>query len=347
MFTLLVAAHEFGHMWVAKRCRMRVEEFAIGIGPILLRLWRDRDGTLYTIRALPIGGFVRIVGMLPDEAAEPGSFASKPLYMRFLTVLAGPLASILFGFLLYVLIGVTAGLPSGQVTPRIRFVQPDSPAQMAGLRIGDVVVAVDGTSVRTTEQVAKIIRASANKPLKLTLRRDGETLTVQVTPREEVITGADGKQQKMGMIGIVWSTERQREPIGVVLMQGALQTVYLTIGIIDSLGRLVFGKGNIHEVGSIISIVSVTNATARLGFADVVDFAASLSTILGIVNLLPIPVLDGGYLLLFTLEAIRRRPLSPEAMVRAQMIGLVIVVALIMTIFSLDIYKLLTGKLIR
>ncbi|MEM2002673.1 MAG: site-2 protease family protein, partial [Candidatus Methanomethylicaceae archaeon] len=115
----------------------------------------------------------------------------------------------------------------------------------------------------------------------------------------------------------------------------------------DSIRRLLFGQGNIHEVGSVISIVSVTDATARLGFADVADFAASLSTMLGIVNLLPIPVLDGGYLLIFTVEAIRRRQLSAEAMARVQAVGLVIVLALFLTVFSLDIYKWLTGKLIR
>jgi regulator of sigma E protease len=113
MFTLLVAAHEFGHMWMAKRFRMLVEEFAIGVGPILVRLGRDRDGTLYTIRMLPVGGFVRIAGMLPDEVQHPNSFASRPLYMRFLTVLAGPLASILFGFVLFVIVGLDSGIALG------------------------------------------------------------------------------------------------------------------------------------------------------------------------------------------------------------------------------------------
>jgi regulator of sigma E protease len=347
MFTLLVAAHEFGHMWMAKRFRMLVEEFAIGVGPILVRLGRDRDGTLYTIRMLPVGGFVRIAGMLPDEVQHPNSFASRPLYMRFLTVLAGPLASILFGFVLFVIVGLTAGLPSDKTTPRIRFVQPDSPAQKAGLRIGDVLVAVNGEPVHTTEQAAKIIRASANKPLQLTLKRENQTLTVQVTPRLEEVEMGKGRKQKIGRIGVVWHTERRREPVGTVLKRGALLTITISVGIVDSLRRLLFGQGNIHEVGSVISIVSVTGATARLGFADVADFAASLSTMLGIVNLLPIPILDGGYLLIFLVEALRRRQLSAEAMARVQAVGLVIVLALFLTVFSLDIYKLITGKLIR
>jgi regulator of sigma E protease len=145
----------------------------------------------------------------------------------------------------------------------------------------------------------------------------------------------------------VWHTERRREPVGTVLKRGALLTITISVGIVDSLRRLLFGQGNIHEVGSVISIVSVTGATARLGFADVADFAASLSTMLGIVNLLPIPILDGGYLLIFLVEALRRRQLSAEAMARVQAVGLVIVLALFLTVFSLDIYKLVTGKLIR
>jgi regulator of sigma E protease len=121
----------------------------------------------------------------------------------------------------------------------------------------------------------------------------------------------------------------------------------MTVAIVDGLRRLIFGQGNIHEVGSVISIASATNATAKLGLVEVADFAAKFSVMLGIINLLPIPVLDGGYLLIFTIEALRRRKLSPEAMARVQMAGLVIVLMIFVTVFSLDIYKLITGKLIR
>jgi regulator of sigma E protease len=347
IFTLLVAAHELGHMWVAKRFKMKVEEFAIGIGPVLARLWRGRDGTLYTIRALPIGGFVKIPGMMPDEEHIEGSFQSKPLYARFLTVLAGPVASVLFGYLLFVIIGLTAGLPSlDDSTPQVRMVMPDTPAQSAGLRIGDVLLAINGEPVKSAEHASKIIRANPNKPLQLTLKRDSESLVVVVTPKEVEAT-IDGKLQKVGRIGVDWHTQRKREPFAQVLMHAGLMTVGVTVGIVDGLRRLIFGQGNIHEVGSIISIASVTNATARLGIVEVADFAAKFSVMLGIVNLLPIPVLDGGYLMIFTVEAIRRRKLSPEAMARVQVAGLVIVLMIFVTVFSLDIYKLLTGKLIR
>ncbi len=347
IFTLLVAAHEFGHMWVAKRFKMKVEEFAIGIGPILLRLWRGRDGTLYTLRALPIGGFVKIPGMMPDEEHLEGSFQSKPLYARFLTVLAGPLASILFGYLLFVAIGLTAGLPSlDDPTPQVRMVMPDSPAQAAGLRTGDVLLAINGESVKTTEQAGQMIRASANKPLRLTLERDGEPFTVAITPKE-VDAEIDGKPQKIGQIGVLWHVQRKREPFVQVLAHAGLMTVGMTVAIVDGLRRMVFGEGSIHEVGSIISIASATNATAKLGVVEVADFAAKFSVMLGIINLLPIPVLDGGYLMIFTVEAIRRRKLSPEAMARVQFAGLIIVLMIFVTVFSLDIYKLLTGKLIR
>lgn len=347
IFTALVVAHEWGHMWVAKRFGMRVEEFSVGIGPLLAQLWRDRTGTVYTVRWLPLGGFVRIAGMMPDEEAVPGSFQSKPLHARFLTVLAGPVASVLFGFILLVLIGLTAGLPTGEPTPQVRFVQPDSPAQQVGIRIGDVLLAIDGKPVKTIEDASKTIRASANKPITLTLRRGGETLTLTVTPRLEEERDEKGNVQKIGRIGVVWRTERRPQPLGTVIGHAARLSVGIVFGIADSLYRLVSGKGNIHEVGSIISIASATSAAAQLGFVEVADFAAMFSIMLGVVNLLPIPILDGGYLLIFTIEALRRRKLSPEAMARVQIAGLVIVLAIFITVFSLDIYKLVTGKLIR
>lgn len=345
IFTLLVAAHEFGHMWVAKRFKMKVEEFAIGIGPILARLWRGRDGTLYTIRAFPIGGFVKIPGMLPDEAHIEGSFQSKPLHARFLTVLAGPVASILFGFLLFLVIGLTAGIPS-EATPQVRVVMPDTPAKEAGLRIGDILLAINGEPIKNTLEASNIIRANANKPLQLTLERDGEPIVVAITPKavEEEI---DGKKQTIGQIGVVWHVVRKRESPVQVLTYAGLMTVGMSVGIVDGLRRMIFGQGSIHEVGSVISIASMTNATARFGPVEVADFAAKFSVMLGIVNLLPIPVLDGGYLMIFTVEAIRRRKLSPEAMARVQFAGLIIVLMIFVTVFSLDIYKWLTGKLIR
>lgn len=347
IFTLLVAAHELGHMWVAKRFKMKVEEFAIGIGPVLARLWRGRDGTLYTLRAFPLGGFVKIPGMMPDEEHIEGSFQSKPLYARFLTVLAGPLASILFGFVLFVIIGLTAGLPSlDDPTPQVRLVMPDSPAQAAGLRTGDVLLAINDTPVKSTEQAGEIIRANPNKPLRLTLLRDGERFTVSVIPREVEAT-IDGKPRKIGQIGVQWHLQRKKEPFGQVLVHAGMMTVFTTVLIVDGLRRLIFGEGSIHDVGSLISIASTTSATARLGLVEVADFAAKFSVMLGVINLLPIPVLDGGYLLIFTIEALRRRKLSPEAMARVQLAGLVIVLMIFLTVFSLDIYKLLTGKLIR
>ncbi|MCS7272734.1 MAG: M50 family metallopeptidase [Fimbriimonadales bacterium] len=347
MFTLLVAAHELGHMWVAKRFRMKVEEFAIGIGPLLLRLWRGRDGTQYTLRALPLGGFVKIPGMMPDEEHIEGGFQSKPLHARFLTVLAGPLASILFGFVLFVLIGVTAGLPSpDKPLLQVKLVMPDSPAQQAGVRIGDILVSINGIPAKSIEHATELIRANPNRPIVLELRRDGQPVRLTVVPREEEIE-EKGVKKRIGRIGVLWHHARQREPIGVAIVHAGYMTVGVVVGVVEGLRRLIFGQGSIHEVGSVISIASAANAMARLGFAEVATFAAQFSIMLGVINLLPIPVLDGGYLLIFAIEAIRRRKLSPESMARVQFAGLVIVLMIFVAVFSLDIYKLLTGKLIR
>jgi regulator of sigma E protease len=348
IFTLLVAAHEFGHMWVAKRFKMKVEEFAIGIGPILARLWRGRDGTLYTIRAFPIGGFVKIPGMLPDEEHLEGSFQSKPLHARFLTVLAGPLASILFGYLLFVIIGLTAGLPSlDDPTPQVRMVMPDTPAQAAGLRTGDVLLAINGEPVKSAEQASRIIRASANKPLQLTLKRNDAPFVVIITPKE-VEAEIDGKRQKIGQIGVLWHVQRKRESFGQVLAQAGLMTVGMTVAIVDGLRRLLFGQGNIHEVGSIISIASVTNATAQTGHRggrrlrrqvqrDAWHYQPAADTRAG--RWVSDDFHSGSH------PPSQAQPRSDDA--RVQIAGLVIVLMIFVTVFSLDIYKLLTGKLIR
>lgn len=451
MFTLLVATHEWGHMRVAKWVGMKVEEFAFGFGPLIRRLWRGRDGTEYTWRAVPLGGFVRIVGMMPNEEHIPDGFQAKSRPARFLTVLAGPLASILLGSLLFMLIGVTVGFRTGRTKPQIRYVEFNTPAAQAGLQIGDVVVGVaapiqtaeqverviraypdkelhfqiqregklkeitirtshvvpnppprEGAEqaqrgpsprpspeqkegfigitwagpkpeiqnfaptspaqqaglqvgdrvkeirviVKTAEDAAPLIRANPGKPVRIQIRRKDQILTYMITPRQEQVTEG-GQKKTIGRIGVMWNVERKR--VGVVVSLGrSVEVTWRTLAsVVVGIKQLVVGHAKVEEVGSLITIVGATSATSRLGFAEVVEFAASFSIMLGLINLLPIPVLDGGYLLLITIEAIRRRKLSPKAAMVAQALGFSIVLLLFFTLISLDLYKLASGRLIR
>jgi regulator of sigma E protease len=347
VFTLLVAVHELGHMIAAKLCRMRVEEFAFGMGPLLKRLGRGRDGTEYTWRWLPIGGFVKIPGMLPGEEDIVGGFQSKSRSARFITILAGPVASILLGFVLFFLVGVTAGLPmEKEANPLVQFVDQNTPAQRAGVRIGDMILSVDGQSVLSTEDARKVIEKSAGKNLQLRIRRDGSEITLNVVPEPKKVKGEDGKEQTVGRIGVMWQARRERVGVLKAVTHSFEQTWFLMTGITGALGRII-SEGNVKELGGPISIVNATGAVSRLGLAEVAQFAGSFSIMLGIFNLLPIPVLDGGYLLLIAIEAIRRKKMSPQAAMAVQFVGLAIVLVIFVSVISLDLYRLATGQMIR
>lgn len=345
IFTVLVAVHELGHMIAAKLCRMKVEEFAFGMGPLLKKLGRGRDGTEYTWRWLPIGGFVKIPGMMPGEEHIEGGFQSKSRSARFITILAGPLASILLGFVFFILIGITAGFPV-DIKPAIQSINSNSPAEKAGLKVGDTVLAVDGQTINSTEDARKIIEKSAGKNIPLRVQRNGSELTLTVVP--EIHTGKNekGEEEQIGRIGVLWQIKRERVGPLTAITKSAEHTWLIMAGVTGAVQRIIT-QGSVNEVGGPISIVSATGSVSRLGFAQVVEFAGAFSIMLGIINLLPIPVLDGGYLLLIGIEAIRRKKMSPQAAMTVQFIGLAIVLMIFVSVISLDLYRLATGQMIR
>lgn len=352
IFTLLVVAHELGHMLVAKFFRMRVEEFAVGMGPRILRFGVGKDGTEYTWRLFPLGGFVKIPGMMPGEEHVEDGFQSKSRAARFWTIFAGPLASLITGFLLFLAVGMTAGIPSNKAHPQVLGIPKDGPVASVDfknpqgvtskLQSGDVLVKIDNTPIETTDDARKIIEASAGKPITLVFQRGDEQITGQVTPKEREEGG-----KKVGKIGVAWTPAREKVGLVKSVTYAAERTYVACWLILDFLKRLVSGKGSAEEVGSVITIAGAVNNQARLGADWVMDLAGDISITLAVVNLLPIPVLDGGYLLLIAIETLRRRKMSPEASMRAQMVGLVIVLMLFVTVISLDVYKLINGKMIR
>ncbi|MCX7993776.1 MAG: M50 family metallopeptidase [Fimbriimonadales bacterium] len=344
VFVLLVAVHELGHLWAARQFKMKIEEFAIGIGPVLARLWRGRDGTTYTIRALPLGGFVKIAGMVPQEQHREDGFLSKPLYARALTILAGPIASLLFGFILLSIVGAGAGLPSPQnPTLQVRFVSPSTPAHQAGVCIGDTLLKVGNLTVGNLEEFEQAIAAYAGQTTTLLLRRDHQQITLKLAVPPNI--SRSGKISQT--LGFVWLHEREHFDPATVASNAALTTVAVPVGVWQGVFWIFTGKGDFQNMGSLISIASLIEATAQLGFWETLEFAAMFSLMLGAINLLPIPVLDGGYLLIFLIEAIRRRRLSPEAFAWIQFLGMLIVMAMCLGAISLDIYRLCTGTLIR
>ena len=373
ILAVLVFFHELGHFGAAKLFKMRVEEFALGFGKRLVRVAFDGQ-TEYTIRAIPLGGFVRIAGMeiedamerrltgagddsrdedtgrentnthlLEQEAAEVDNavqdgFNSRPLYQRFVVILAGPVFSLLLGWLLLCLVGVVVGLPTGgTATTKIEAVLPGGAAEKAGLRIGDTIVAIDGTPVQTGEAMVGRIHASANKPLELTVRSEKQpqqTRSVTVTPKPGVVGGKD-----VGLIGIVPVAEgEQIKRLG--LAESFRLGNRLTLTFFEQLG-LIFKRWQVKEnLGGPIRIFQGTQDAVRQGGPTPMLLAAQLSLSLGVFNLFPIPILDGGHLALLTLEGIRGRKLTAEQTQKVLTAGFAIIVLLFVFIMFNDISKL-------
>ena len=366
ILAILILFHELGHFWAAKLFKMRVEEFALGFGKRLLRVGLDGQ-TAYNIRARPLGGFVRIAGMEIEDAAErrltgagenragsdmqttnvalmeqeaaevdgadPDGFNSRPLYQRFLVILAGPVFSIVLAWLAFCLIGVVYGLPypGGKPTTRIASVEAGSAAARAGLTVGDTIVAVDGRPVTEWDAIVATIRTSAGKPLRLTVRGQGEaTRELTVTPRARQVEG-----KTIGQIGVAPDFPTRRVSLGESFVTGTqLMGSYL-----KALGGI-FASGQVREnVGGPIAIFQGTRQAVDAGGSSPLQLLAMLSLSIGIFNLLPIPVLDGGHMLVLTVEVLRRRRLEPDTQRAVAMVGLAVIGVIFVLIVSKDIMK--------
>lgn len=379
---VLVFFHELGHFGFAKLFKMRVEEFAIGFGKRVVRVFHDGE-TEYNLRALPLGGFVRIAGMeiedsvesrltgggggdaaryradaadsgrpepaaavntntalLEQEAAEvdhavANGFNSRPVYQRFLVILAGPVFSFLLGWFVLCLLGVTVGSPVGPPTTQIVFVETGKPAERAGLKPGDTITAINGRPLADGDALVKILQGSAGKPLRLSVRtldRPNVLREVTVTPRAET----DKRTGKIvGRIGIAPGSRLERVGWAESFREGTVRTALFfdqLFGIFRA-GPKEVGK----NVGGPIAIFGATRQAVNAGPGQIMSLLASLSLSLGFFNLLPIPVLDGGHLMLLTLEAVRRRKLTAEQTQRVLATGFAIIAVLFVVITFKDI----------
>lgn len=333
VFATFALSHELGHFIVGKAAGVKVYEFAVGFGPLVWR--RKRGETAYSLRALPLGAFVKFAGLdRPDDpqddvdASDPRSFRAKPLRWRIATILAGPFMNFVMAFLLFSVVFVAAGVPVAVVSE----VYPGMPAQAAGLRAGDKVVAVGGTATETVAEVRDAISANPGKPIDITVERDGARVTLQVTPSKDPETG-------QGMIGVLLSEPWQRASVFRALRAGATFTVDISKGLLVMLGRMITGRVK-PEVAGPIGIAQAVSQTARLGMVNLLYLAALLNVNLGLLNLLPIPVLDGGWIVLLGIEALRRRPLNEEQEAFARMVGMAILALLIAFATFSDIARL-------
>jgi regulator of sigma E protease len=349
---LLIFVHEFGHFIWAKFFGVKVLKFSLGFGPKLIS--RQFGETEYLISAFPLGGYVKMFGENPGELAEerlsPGelkrSFATRPVWQRFIIVAGGPVFNLIFAMFLFFIIVLVAGMPQPVDTTTIGGVGLDTPAAEAGLQEGDTILAIDGKETRRWEDVSMLIKNSDGREVVLTLRREGQTLEVAVTPRMETTRNIFGEEVgERYMVGIARSEEVIYERVGFIkaLQAGISQTwswMYLTVmGLVKIIQKVVPAS----ELGGPILIAKIAGERMEAGWINFLYFMGVLSVNLGILNLLPIPILDGGHLVFFSVEAILRKPLNLRTMEILQQIGLVLLGTLMIFVFYNDLVRVFSG----
>ncbi|MBM4286479.1 MAG: RIP metalloprotease RseP [Deltaproteobacteria bacterium] len=340
---ILVFAHEFGHFLLAKLLKVRVQVFSLGFPPKLVgKKWGETE---YRLSVLPLGGYVKLLGENPNEEVPPGmeaySFMHHPLWHRALIVLAGPAFNLLFAVLALFLIFSFTGIP--YLTTEVGGVKGGSPGELAGIRKGDVILTVEGRPVSRWEELSRAIQNRGEKPLTLTVKRDGQVFPVSLTPKRMETTNLFGEKVSVVIIGVSSSDRPQVEQVSIfrALKEGIVYT-YRIIGLtVQSIYKLIVRDIPVDTLGGPILIAQMAGKQAQAGVTYLVHFMAILSVNLALLNLLPIPILDGGHLIFICFEALRGKPLPLKHREMAQAMGLMIILALMVLVFYQDIMRLL------
>ncbi len=339
---VLVFVHELGHFLVAKLFGVRVDAFSLGFPPKLLH--KKIGETDYRLSVVPLGGYVKLFGENPGDEVppelEPVSFSHQPLWHRFLIVMAGPTFNLLFAAVALFLVFAFSGIP--YLTTTVGGVKEGSPAAQAGLESGDRILAVAGEKVGRWEDLSQKIRQIGEHPLTLSVQRGEKVFPVTLPPESMETTDIFGAKVSAVIIGITSGEQVATEHVGPfrALEQGVVYTGRLTWLTVESLYKLLARQVPLKSIGGPILIAQVAGRQAKMGVAYLVQFMAALSVNLFLLNLLPIPVLDGGHLFFFTLEAIRGKPVAVQHREMAQGLGLMLILALMILVFYQDILRL-------
>lgn len=338
VLTVLVFVHELGHYWAARRNGVKVEIFSIGFGPELFGL-TDRAGTRWKFSAIPLGGYVKMFGDA-DVASRPGdevermsaeerrvSFYHQSVARRAVIVAAGPIANFLFAIVALALLFMVYGQP--YTPPVIEQVQPEGAAAEAGIEPGDRIVEIDGRRMDRFEDILQTVLLNPGRPLEMVVERDGAQLEKLVTPRAVQVEDRFGNVQTIGRLGVIRGADAfiKRDPLTAVWHAGR-ETLNLSVGTLQAVGQMLSGTRGTEELGGPLRIAQMSGQVAQTSFVAMVWFMAILSINLGLINLFPIPMLDGGHLLFYGIEAVRGRPLGDRAQEYGFRIGLALVLTL-------------------
>lgn len=336
---VLIVFHEFGHFLLAKLSGVGVLTFSVGFGP---KLWvRKKGETEYALSAFPLGGYVKMVGEDPDEEVGQSdierSFAHKGLLKRIAIVAAGPGFNLLLAVVLLLVVFLFYGVPV--LSTRVGGVEKGSPAESAGIRKGDFIAALNGQSVKSWEELSRGIKTSAGNPITLQLRRDNQEISVTVQPGKREGKNIFGEKHEEWMIGIGSEMSIQRGSPGLAIVKAFEQTYEYARITLVALYKMIRGEVSPSNLGGPILIAQMAGQQAQEGLGSFLGFIAVLSINLGVLNLLPIPVLDGGHLLFFVVEAVIGRPVAVKHREMAQQVGVFLLMLLMVYAFYNDIAR--------
>jgi regulator of sigma E protease len=355
VLSLVVFFHELGHFLVARWSGVRILAFSIGFGPELIG-FNDRHGTRWKIAAIPLGGYVKFFGdesaaSTPDRtqlaemnAAERGqSFMFQPVAKRAAIVVAGPVANFILAIVIFAGILMLFGMQT--LTPRVDEVQPDSPAAAAGFQPGDLVLAINGQKIGTFADMQQIVSDSAGEPLQITVDRKGAQVVLTATPILHEEKDIFGNVERIGLLGIKRSpaaSDVKYQPVSPprAVVLGVQETWFVVDKTLTYIGRVFVGRESPDQIGGFLGIARMSGVVASISFTDLIHFAGVLSVSIGLLNLFPIPLLDGGHLLFYSIEAARGRPLSERAQEVGFRIGFAIVIMLMIFATFNDIVRL-------
>lgn len=355
VLTVVVFFHELGHFLVARFFGVKVDTFAIGFGREMFG-WNDSYGTRWKIGWLPLGGYVKFWG---DESAASTpdteqldqmtasqrsvSFHHKPVGNRIAVVAAGPIANFILGILIFASLFMITGYTT--ILARVDQVQPGSAAEVAGFLPGDVVLSIDGEKIGSFTDLQRRVMLSAGETLQMVVEREDQQLTLQVVPRVDEFTDAFGNVQRRGLIGLVRANkpeDQMVESVGPVraLALGVQETYFIVDQTFVYLGRMIMGKESTDQLGGPLRIAQMSGQVAQVSISALIHLMAVLSVSIGLLNLFPVPMLDGGHLVFYGIEAVWRRPVSARILDFSYRIGFAAITTLIVFVTWNDLVNL-------
>jgi regulator of sigma E protease len=356
VLSLLVFVHEMGHYLVGRWSGIKILAFSVGFGPEIAG-FTDSHGTRWKLSAIPLGGYVKFYGdenaasrpdfdglSKLDDAERATTFSGAVLWKRAATVAAGPIANFILAIAIFAVIFSIYGKPV--TDPVVAEVKADSAAFEAGVKPGDLLVAIDGTPVKTFDDVRRYVSVRPELSLVVTVEREGQKRDLTMIPKRTEIKDQFGNKMEVGIIGIVTSEQagnfriQTYTPLAAI-GEGALQSWHIVTGTFDYLGNLVAGRMKADQLGGPIRVAQASGQMATIGFAAVLQLAAVLSVSIGLLNLMPVPVLDGGHLMFYAIEAVRGKPVGQAAQEIAFRIGFAMVLSLMLFATWNDISTLL------